>query len=362
MKRVSVMLFQFIFCLLILVIFKNEFLVFSQSNAISPQKQTYYEGTVTSVSSTSGKAQVLIRSGDLDGKKIIVPLHVDERSKSQNYSVNDKVIVLGSSNPGQPPTLYIVDYDRTTPLLILVGLFLLVTLLIGRKHGVFSILSMIFSFFVISRFIIPNILLGSDPVFIALLGGFFISPVAFYLSHGFNWKTTVALIGTFSTLILTGILSVIFVNLTKLSGVSSDEALYVSSFVNQEIDLKSLLLAGMIIGLFGILDDITISQAAIVDKLIKTNDKMSFKEIFFHAMDVGKDHIASLVNTLMLVYAGASLPLFLLFYNSNVSFSQAVNSENIATEIVRTLVGSIGLIASVPLTTLLACVFLKKKK
>jgi uncharacterized membrane protein len=136
----------------------------------------------------------------------------------------------------------------------------------------------------------------------------------------------------------------------------------VSSFVNQNINLKSLLLAGMIIGLFGILDDITISQAAIVDKLIKTNDKMSLKEIFFHAMDVGKDHIASLVNTLMLVYAGASLPLFLLFYNSNVTFSQAVNSENIATEIVRTLVGSIGLIASVPLTTFLACIFLKKKK
>jgi uncharacterized membrane protein len=361
MKRVSVTLLQFVFCLFILLFFKNEFLVFSQTNQ-AQQKQTYYEATIKNISVKSDKAHLQITSGDLKGKDITVPLSIDERAKSQNYSVNDKVIVLGSYNPGQPPVLYIVDFDRTTPLLILVGLFLLVTLLIGRKHGVFSIISMVFSFFIIVKFIIPNILLGSDPIFIALLGGLFISPVAFYLSHGFNWKTTVALIGTFATLILTGILSVIFVNLTKLSGVSSDEALYVSSFVNQNINLKSLLLAGMIIGLFGILDDITISQAAIVDKLIKTNDKMSLKEIFFHAMDVGKDHIASLVNTLMLVYAGASLPLFLLFYNSNVTFSQAVNSENIATEIVRTLVGSIGLIASVPLTTFLACIFLKKKK
>lgn len=364
MKRVSILLFQFIFCLFLFVFFRYQIQVLSQSPSPSgSQKQIYYNGIIEKMEAASQQrtAQVVITSGDLKGKKIMVPLFLDAKSKSQNFKIKDKVIVLGSYNLSQQPVFYIVDFDRTNGLLILTAVFVIVTLLVGKKHGIFSILSMVFSFFVIAKFIIPNILLGSDPIFIALLGGLFISPVAFYLSHGFSMKTTVALAGTFAALILTGILSVIFVNLTKLSGVSSDEAMYVQSFVNQNINLKSLLLAGMIIGLFGILDDITISQAAIVDKLIKANSKMEFSELFLHAMDVGKDHIASLVNTLMLVYGGASLPLFLLFYNSNVSFAQAVNSETIATEVVRTLVGSIGLIASVPLTTFLACILLKKK-
>jgi uncharacterized membrane protein len=160
-------------------------------------------------------------------------------------------------------------------------------------------------------------------------------------------------LGTFIALILTGALASFFVQQAHLSGFASEEAGYLDVMKKGSIDIKGLLFAGIIIGLLGVLQDITVSQAAVVYQLKKANAKMKFIDLFTHAMDVGRDHIASMTNTLILVYAGASLPLLLLFINNPLPFSQVVNSEMISQEIVTTLISSIGLIIAVPITTLL---------
>lgn len=363
MHRSILLILNIAFLVTAFLLFKNQFMVYAQQLQPGNQKQIYFEGVIESVKETQNGRNVIVRgtSGDFKNKTFEVPVLPDEKSQLQTYEKNDQVILLRTESSGLPAVTYIVDFVRTTPLLILTIVFIAVVCLVGRMHGILSILSMVYSFIIIGQFVVPNIVRGNDPIFVSLMAGLLISPVTFYLSHGFNMKTTVAIVGTVSSLVLTGILSIIFVNLTKLSGVTSDEALYVQALVNQDINLKSLLLAGMIIGLLGILDDITVSQAAIVQKLIKTGEKLTMREVFLHSMDIGKDHIASLVNTLVLVYAGASLPLFLLFFNSGLSYTQALSSEIVATEVVRTLIGSIGLVAAVPLTTLLACLLMKRK-
>lgn len=363
MRRNVLFLINLAFFFTLFLSFRNQIMVYAQANQSATNKQTYFEGVIRSVQDKETPKTVVVEAttGSFKNQKVIIPLYEDEKTKQLTYKVNDKVILLRTEAPGQQPLTYIVDFVRTIPIIVLTVLFVLVVILIGKWHGLLSILSMVYSFLIIGQFVVPNIVAGNDPVFVSIMAGILISPVTFYLSHGFNKKTTVAILSTVATLLVTGILSIIFVNLVKLTGVTSDEALYVQALVNKDINLKSLLLAGMIIGLMGILDDITISQAAIVEKLIQTNEKLNMPQVFLHAMDVGRDHIASLVNTLVLVYAGASLPLFLLFFNSGLEFSQAISSEIVATEIVRTLIGSIGLVAAVPLTTLLACILLKRK-
>ncbi len=352
------------FLILFVLLYHKQIVIYAQSaTSTGTQKQYYFEGDIVKVQKTKNGKEAIIKAknGPKKDNKVIVPLMTGERARAQSFKEGDKVVLLSTTTPGQPELIYIVDFVRTGAITLLFALFTIVVIVIGRWHGILSILSMVYSFLIIGQFIIPNIASGNDPVFVSLLGGILISPVTFYLSHGFNKKTSVAVGGTVASLLFTGILSVLFVNLTQLTGVTSDEALFVQNMINQNINLKNLLLAGMIIGLLGILDDITVSQAAIVEKLIQTGEKLNNREVFFHAMDVGKDHIASLVNTLVLVYAGASLPLFLLFYNSGLPFSNAVSSEIVATEIVRTLTGSIGLVTAVPITTLLACIVMKRK-
>jgi uncharacterized membrane protein len=283
----------------------------------------------------------------------------DAKTQGETYTEGDQVVIVHTQDQQGNDITYIADRVRVMPLVILFVLFFIVAVAVGRVHGLFSILGMGFSFLIIIQFIIPQIVIGNNPILIALLGGLIITPLTFYTSHGIKRKTTIAVAGTFIALILTGALSWIFVELAHLTGFTGDDSVFVQTMVNQSIDMRSLLLAGMIIGVMGILDDITVSQSSLVFKLAETNPKFSFRQLFFHAMDVGKDHIASLVNTLILVYAGASLPLFLLFYNSQQPLSMVLNNEIIATEIVRMFVGSIGLIAAVPITTFIACLMRK---
>jgi uncharacterized membrane protein len=192
---------------------------------------------------------------------------------------------------------------------------------------------------------------------VVILGAVVIIAITFYLSHGLNRKTTAAVFGTLLALVLTGILASISIAATRLSGFGVEETMFLAHESAQPLNIQGLFLAGIIIGLLGILDDITVSQAAIVWQLKQAQPAMGFRELYGRAMNVGKDHIASLVNTLVLVYAGASLPLLLLFSSHAVSFGDAINYENIAEEIVRTLVASIGLMVAVPLTTLITALW-----
>ena len=279
----------------------------------------------------------------------------------QTYEVGEHVVI--TKTQGIDSEVYsIVDYVRKDGLLMLFLLFVVLAVAIGGKWGIASIVGMGFSFLIIFSFILPQILAGNDPVFIAVIGASFIVPVTFYLSHGFQTKTHLAVAGTVLVLVVTGVLADFFVELTHLTGFASEEAGFLASQTDGNIDMKGLLLAGMIISVLGVLDDITVSQASIVLELKRANKKLSFTGLFSRAMRVGKDHVASLINTLVLVYAGASLPLLLLFTTSGLSFGQVINFEIVADEIVRTLIGSIGLVMAVPVTTTLAALVFEKRE
>jgi len=307
------------------------------------------------------KVAVQIMTGDQKDKRYEVMLFDQKQVGSQRLQKGDRVLVslLPARNGKQ--SVIIEDHVRTVPLAVLVGIFLLIVFVIGKWKGLLSTFAMVLSFFVIARFILPQILLGNDPLLISLLGALFIIPMTFYIAHGVRRQTTVAVIGTFLALIVTGALSYFFVIYAKLTGFAAEEATFIQTMVGTHINMQSLLLAGIIIGAMGVLDDITISQTTIVQKLIKANPKYTFWKLYREAMDVGRDHIASLVNTLVLVYAGAALPLFILFSSSQLgNFSQVVNMEIVSTEVVRTLVSSIGIITAVPITTFIAAKYLKK--
>jgi len=307
------------------------------------------------------KLKLQISKGSLVDEKIEIENGHLPMAQTFKYRVGDKVLVNYYPGPEGKNQFIIADYIRHDGLILLFLIFAGLTLLIGKFRGLFSLLALIFSFGIIFVVILPLIYKGYDPVLAAIIGSLLIVPVTFFVSHGFNKKTQIAVISTIIALVITGILATIFVNLSKLTGFASEEASFLQFSLGGAINMKNLLLAGIIISVLGVLDDVTVAQASLVKQLLETKKNISNKELYSRAMQVGQDHIASMINTLVLVYAGASLPLLLLFLDSSKSFGQVINYELIADEIVRTLVGSIGLILAVPITTFLA-VYLYKRK
>lgn len=308
------------------------------------------------------KLKIMITSGSLNGQEIIVVNGDAPMAQVIKYNTNDKVLIAYSKNAEGSYSAYITDYARTDGILVLFSLFVILAIIVAGKRGIYSIVAMGFSFFIIFSFILPQIRTGADPIFIALIASIIIIPITFYLSHGFSKKTSIAVVGTVVAFVLTGLLAVIFVNLTHLTGADTEEALFLIGFNGVDFDLRGLLLAGILIGTLGVLDDITISQTSVVQQLADIKEKISLKELFIRAMQIGKDHISSMINTLVLAYAGASLPLLILFLSDPRPIVELINYEPIASEIVRTLVGSIGLILAVPITTLIACYVYGKSK
>lgn len=275
---------------------------------------------------------------------------------SIKYKVGEKVLVMRQVNPDGQEVYFITDFVRTDSLYWLFGLFLILTIAVGRKSGIRSTLGMIFSFAVIFKIILPQILAGNNPILVIALSSLFVAPVSFYLAHGFNKKTHVAIIATLMALLITAFLANYFVNSARLTGYASEEAGFLQAQKQGSFDIKSLLIAGIIIASLGILNDITVSQASVVEQIAKSAPNISFQDLFKNSMIVGQDHIASMVNTLVLVYAGSSLPLLLLFINNPHPPTEILNYEIISEEFVRTFLTSSALIMAVPLTNLLACI------
>jgi uncharacterized membrane protein len=269
------------------------------------------------------------------------------------FRAGQRVRVSVLEQEGQPAFYNIRDLERTQPILVLVALFVLAVLAFGRWQGIRSLIGLALSFAVIVGFVIPAILHGRSPVPVALVGAMAIMLVSLYLSHGVSRKTTAAVVGTGLALVLTAALTAGFVAATSLTGLASEDALN-ASFQAGGISLRGLLLAGIILGGLGVLDDVTMSQASLVFELRRADPTASFGKLVTGALAVGRDHIAATVNTLFLAYAGASLPLLVLFTTGGDSLGTVATAEAAAVEIVRTLCGSIGLIAAVPLTTVLA--------
>ena len=254
---------------------------------------------------------------------------------------------------GQPTFYNIRDLERGRPMLALAALFMVAVIAFGRWQGVRSLIGLACSFAVIVGFVVPAILEGGSPVPVALVGAMAIMLLSLYLAHGPGRKTTAAVVGTALALVLTAALTAGFVELASLTGLASDEALN-ASFQVGGISLRGLLLAGIILGGLGVLDDVTVSQASLVFELRRADPAAGFAGLTRGALAVGRDHVSATVNTLFLAYAGASLPLLVLFVSGGEALGTVATTEVMAVEVVRALCGSVGLIAAVPLTTLLA--------
>jgi uncharacterized membrane protein len=298
-----------------------------------------------------------VESGPETGKRIEIQLGAG--GLDPNVDPGDGIRVSKGPKPpeGAPAvagtgySLY--DFERREPMLILALLFVAVVILFARWRGALSLAGLGISLAIVLLFVVPSILDGNSPLLVAIVGAMAVALTTIPLAHGWGPKSLAALLGTAASLIVTALLALLFTNLTHLTGLSSEEAIFLQIGA-ANVSLQGLLLAGMVIGALGVLDDVTISQASTVLALRRANPALRLRRLFALAMDVGRDHVSATVNTLVLAYVGAALPILLLFSAADLGVADAMNLEVVAKEIVATLVGSIGLIAAVPITTGLA--------
>ncbi len=307
------------------------------------------------------KLELEIKNGNEVGKRIIIDHGGSFAIQSfQKVSVGETVVVVKPTDTGmgaKQDYYYIVDKYRINNILILVAIFFVLALYFGRKRGLTSIIGLLFSILIIFYFVIPNIVRGGDPFLYAIIGSFAILFVSLYLSHGFNRRTTIALVSTIGALCLAVGIDWAFVHFAKLAGNGTEEAFFLQ-FGSTSINLQGLLLAGIIIGVLGVLDDVTTSQSAAIEEIHHANPSLNYKELYRRGISIGREHIASLINTLVLAYAGASFPLLLLYTTQkSLPLWVTLNGNFIGEEIVRTLVGSSVLVIAVPLTTFLAAFY-----
>lgn len=304
----------------------------------------------------------IARVNILDGEYAGIVMEIDYgkrqiRSDDYDLAVGDKVVVSISKTPENVVNAYFVDFVRTTPIIWLTVFFAIAIILISRWKGLRALLSMAFSLYVIIGYIIPHILIGEDPLRVSIIGSAILLGVTLYLTYGWNLKSHAAVLSMVIVLLLTGALSALFVVVTKLNGTGDENVMFLMQMLETPINLRGLLLGGMIIGALGVLDDLVTTQASAVFELHHANPNFGFRNLYNSAMRIGQDHVAATVNTLVLAYAGASLPMLLMFSLARGDYGYLVNFSFIAEEIVRTLVGSLGLIAAVPLTTAIAILF-----
>ncbi len=260
-------------------------------------------------------------------------------------------------------TYSLSDVDRLPWVLFFVALFIILVVIFGGVQGLRGLLSLAGGLLLIFYLLLPEIVSGTSPLFISCVVASLISIVGSYITHGFNRTTTSAVIGMVATVILTGLLAYFAVHVTSLTGMDSEESMYLTLNSRGTIDLQGLLLGGILIGLLGVLYDSAIGQAISVEELWRADDKLSKKYVFKRALRIGREHIGALVNTLAIAYVGAALPLLVLFsFPSSGSPLILVNRELFSAEIIRAMIGSIGLVLAVPITTLIAVQMLHGKK
>ncbi|MEA1909570.1 MAG: YibE/F family protein [Patescibacteria group bacterium] len=292
----------------------------------------------------------------------VVDIGVQEYSAPNKVKAGDKVIVSTVLQVDGGKLYGLVDRNRTSSLLIIFGIFVLALLVLVGLKGFTSLAGLIFSIGVVAGFVVPQILGGSNALLISVLGALVIALVSIYMSHGVNKRSNIALVGTVITIFIAIGLAYFFVELAGLTGTGTEESIYAGFLGGTEgLNLKGLLLGGIIIGTLGILDDITVTQTSVVEQLSDANKTLGFSELYRKSFVVGKDHIVSMVNTLALAYVGAGLPLLLLFVTGAKPFWVVMNSQLVSEEVIRTLVGSVALILAVPITTYIAAKYFSKE-
>jgi uncharacterized membrane protein len=272
---------------------------------------------------------------------------------SRRLHAGQEVVLAYAPDAPRALQYSVTDVGRTPPMAVLAAVFALVVVAVGRLRGLMALVALAVSFLVLTFFILPAILEGSNPLLVAVVGASAIMLIALYLCHGLSARTSVAVLGTLTSLLLIGVLGSLFIGWAALTGNTDDNTGLVHGLY-PHIDMSGLLLAGVLIGSLGVLDDVTVTQTSAVWELHQADPGMTRRALYRAGLRIGRDHIASVVNTLVLAYAGAALPLLLLFSLARSDVGAVATSELVGEEIIRTLVGSIGLVASVPVTTALA--------
>ncbi|ADU31721.1 YibE/F family protein [Evansella cellulosilytica] len=284
-----------------------------------------------------------------------IPIWVEE---------NDKIMVQLEMNHGEIVRADVMDYARDYSTLVLISIFVALLIALGRKQGLKAVLTLGFTLVIVFKFMIPNLLAGYNPVLLAIVTGGIVTALTFTIVSGFTRKTLAAVVGTIGGLASAAIISIIFSSVMNLTGLHGDDErmLLITSSQEMNLDFKGLLLAGIIIGALGAVMDVAISIASSMEEVRKTDRMIPMKKLFTSGMNVGKDIMGTMSNTLILAYVGAALPLLLIIYSLDNPLTELIHREFLAVEILRTAAGSIGLILSIPITAFVASIFIKKSK
>lgn len=333
---------------------------------MQPAREDYFRAKVVEVLKEEDKdiggfktkVQTLgltIEDGYEKGKDVSTEFVLNRTGETEGLKAGDNVVVYKATYSKDVFQYQVIDKYRVDMVFYIFLLFLFSVILIAGKKGVGSIIGMAFSLLILVGVIAPLIIAGQNPLLVSIGGALVIMLVSIYVAHGISLQTTSAIVSTFMALVLAGVLSFLFTSLAFLTGVGN-EASYSLVFGLSTIDLRGLLLGGIIIGTLGILDDVTTAQSAVVFELYKTDPTLSYKSLIKKGLSVGKEHVAALVNTLFLIYAGVSLGLFVIFALNPLKqpFWVLINYQSMSEEIIRTLTGSMVLIFAVPLSTIVA--------
>ncbi|WP_166354961.1 YibE/F family protein [Phytoactinopolyspora limicola] len=304
------------------------------------------------------EAVVLVTSGPDKGEETVVSLWFGDGAPT--FDVGDKVVLAGQPEAPLDQRYEVTDFQRGMPLLWLGLLFAVAVVVLSRWRGLAALGGLAISVIVIVTFLLPALLAGRDPLPVAVVGASLIMIVTLYMSHGVSIRTSVALIGTLISLTLTGVLGALFTALGQFTGLVDHAAAYIGT-VNADFNIRGLLLAGLVVGALGVLDDTTVTQTATIWELSAANPNSTRRELFAAGMRIGREHVAATVNTLVLAYVGASLPLLMLFSVAGQGVVDALTTEAVAQEVVRALVGGLGIIAAVPVTTALAVLAVRQE-
>lgn len=304
--------------------------------------------TGTGASATVQESRIELLQGEREGEIVTLISEKIVLEVGDNIYVNRVIDISGAEY------VTFADFERRPVMFFVAALFVLMLLIFSGWQGVRAILSLAGSIAAIFFLLVPALLAGYNPAITSVAVAAIVMVFVLFGTHGVNPRTIIAFAGTYSAVMITGAIAYFSVDLMRLTGFSSDASVYLNFATNGQLDLAGLLLGSIIIGILGVLDDVSITQASVVQELKRANSKLKFKDLYGRAIRVGKDHIGSLVNTLALAYVGVSLPLILLYAKTESSFFTSLNQEVIAVEIIRIIIGSIGLILAVPMTTLAA--------
>ena len=319
---------------------------------------------VNGVDRTYQVAEIEVLEGQYAGSRLFMDFG-KRQVMPEDYVLEpgDRILVsVGVSLVDQSADAYFVDFTRARAILIIFALFAVIAFLVGSWTGLRSLLGMLIGLGVIVLFIIPQIARGGNPVLVSIIGSVMFLGLSLYLVYGWKPMTHAAVISMALALGLTGLLSIVFIRMARLTGFGNEDMMFLMQQSQIPLDMRGILLAGIIIGSLGVLDDLVVGQSSAVFQLHSANPTLVFSDLFQRAMTIGRDHVSASVNTLVLAYAGESLPMLLLFSITGVDLSMAINVSYIAEEIIRALAGTIGLFLSIPIATALACFCVKRAK